>query len=207
MGELMSQSDFATRRGVGKSAVSNWKAAGLLVFAGAPGGKLLVDVERTEARLNAKVDPTRGRPTGAVGQLPFAAPAPAPAPAEPGDLPKGRTAALVRVELAEEQLIEKRQKNAQAAGELLPYVELERRGVDLCRSARERVNAAFRGMAERLAAETEVRAIMAIGLAEFDRVFVSLAEKFASGAATFEADEAAEDADAEKEVAAQIAEA
>lgn len=201
MGELMSQSDFATRRGVGKSAVSNWKAAGLLVFAEAPGGKLLVDVERTEARLNAKVDPTRGRPTG--GQLPFAA----AAPAEPGDLPKGRTAALVRVELAEEQLIEKRQKNAQAAGELMPYVELERRGVELCRSARERVNAAFRGMAERLAAETEVRAIMAIGLAEFDRVFVSLAEKFASGAATFEADEAAEDADAEKEVAAQIAEA
>lgn len=203
MGELMSQSDFATRRGVGKSAVSNWKAAGLLVFAEAPSGKLLVDVERTEARLNAKVDPTRGRPTGAVGQLPFAA----AAPAEPGDLPKGRTAALVRVELAEEQLIEKRQKNAQAAGELMPYVELERRGVELCRSARERVNAAFRGMAERLAAETEVRAIMAIGLAEFDRVFVSLAEKFASGAATFEADEAAEDADAEKEVAAQIAEA
>lgn len=201
MGELMSQSDFATRRGVGKSAVSNWKAAGLLVFAEAPGGKLLVDVERTEARLNAKVDPTRGRPT--AGQLPFAA----AAPAEPGDLPKGRTAALVRVELAEEQLIEKRQKNAQAAGELMPYVELERRGVELCRSARERVNAAFRGMAERLAAETEVRAIMAIGLAEFDRVFVSLAEKFASGAATFEADEAAEDADAEKEVAAQIAEA
>lgn len=203
MGELMSQSDFATRRGVGKSAVSNWKAAGLLVFAEAPGGKLLVDVERTEARLNAKVDPTRGRPTGAVGQLPLAA----PAATAPEEMPVGRTAALVRVELAEEQLIEKRQKNAQAAGELLPYVELERRGVELCRSARERVNAAFRGMAERLAAETEVRAIMAIGLAEFDRVFVSLAEKFASGAATFEADDAAEDADAEKEVAAQIAEA
>ena len=203
MGELLSQNDFATRRGVGKSAVSNWKKAGLLVFAEDADGRLKVDVERTEARLNARIDPTRGRPTGAVGQ-PVSA-----APVVDAEAPLGnqRTAAHVRIDLAEEQLIAVRQKNAQAAGELAPRAELNRRGAELGRAFRERMHAMFRSISERLAAEREVRAIMAIGMAEIDRVCADLADEFEHGAIADDVDETAEDAAIESEVEAQLAEA
>lgn len=203
MGEFLSQSDFAARRGVGKSAVSNWKKAGMLVFAEVEGGRLLVDVDRTEARLNARIDPTRGRPTGGVGQPVTAA------PAVDTEVPLGnqRTAAHVRIDLAEEQLIAVRQKNAQAAGELAPRAELNRRGAELGRAYRERMHAMFRSIAERLTAEREVRAIMAIGMAEIDRVCSDLADEFEHGAIVDDVEETAEDAAIESEVEAQLAEA
>ncbi|MEG8021810.1 hypothetical protein [Sphingomonas aerolata] len=71
---LMTKGEFAVHRGVGKSAVSNWAKKDLLVMGECPtSGAIKVDVERTEARINARVDPMRGRPSAS---LPLAAPAP-----------------------------------------------------------------------------------------------------------------------------------
>ncbi|WP_430635034.1 hypothetical protein [Sphingomonas hankookensis] len=64
---LLTKGEFALHRGVGKSAVSNWSKKGLLVMGECPEtGAIKVDVERTDARINARVDPMRGRPTGGL---------------------------------------------------------------------------------------------------------------------------------------------
>ncbi|MBM3927382.1 MAG: hypothetical protein FJ335_02840, partial [Sphingomonadales bacterium] len=61
---LMTKGAYAVHRGVGKSAVSNWSRKGLLVLGECPtSGAVMVDVGRTDARINSRVDPTRGRPT------------------------------------------------------------------------------------------------------------------------------------------------
>lgn len=171
---LMTQAEFAAHRGVGRSAVSNWKKRNLVVFAEGEDGSLKVDVARTEARLNAKVDPTRGRPT--TGQ---------PAAAEPADrvaAPAGGGVAEVRSDLLRQQVIAATMKNAQAAGTLVPIEEYERRSSELGRMARERTQAMLRGLAERFAAVTDAREIRAIGSAEIDRVFEELADHVAGGA-------------------------
>lgn len=202
---VMTKAEYARHRGVKPSAVSNWVKAGHIVFCEDPvrPDRMVVDVARTDARLNSRIDPTRGRPTTGIPQ------APAPQVVEPdlGDMLTGvRTAAQVRIELAEEQLIERRQKNARDAGELAPRVELDRRAAELGRVVRERMHAMFRAISERLAAEREVRTIMAIGSAEIDRVFADLADEVERGALVEDADETAEDQAIENEVEAQLAE-
>lgn len=192
MAELLTQAQFAVRRGVGKSAVSNWKKAGLLVFAEAPDGRMMVDAARTEARLNARIDPTRGRPTGAP---PEEAPADDQLPLD-GSPVQQRNLARVRAEVAEEDLIGKRMRNAADARELVPAVEAERRLGELGRMARERVQAELRGLAERLAAEREPRAIMTLLDGATDRAFHALADAIEGGAL---------DRDEEEEVSAEAA--
>ncbi|WP_413061923.1 hypothetical protein ACLN6N_06140 [Sphingomonas carotinifaciens] len=201
----MTKAEYARHRGVKPSAVSNWVKAGHIVFCEDPvrPDRMVVDVARTDARLNSRIDPTRGRPTTGIPH------APAPQVAEPelGDMLTGvRTAAQVRIELAEEQLIERRQKNARDAGELAPRVELDRRAAELGRVVRERMHAMFRAISERLAAEREVRTILAIGSAEIDRVFADLADEVERGALVEDADETVEDQAIENEVEAQLAE-
>lgn len=203
---VMTKAEYARHRGVQPSAVSNWVRAGHIVFVEDPDRptKMLVDVTRTDARLNTRIDATRGRPTTGV-------PKPAAAPvASDEDLfdgsPRTRTAAMVRIELAEEQLIAQRQKNAREAQELAPRVELDRRGAELGRVMRERMHAMFRAIAERLAAEKEARTIMSIGATEIDRVFADLADEVERGALVNDADDTAEDQAIENEVEAQIAE-
>jgi hypothetical protein len=176
---LMTKGQFAVHRGVGKSAVSNWAKKDLLVLGECPtSGAIMVDVERTEARINSRVDPMRGRPAASV-------PAPAsPGPQDAGDTGadhSGRRAAMVRTELAEENLVTLRLKNAERGRELAPRIELERRAAELGRVARERMQAMFRAIAERLAAERDARTIMAIGSAEIDRVFAELANDVEAG--------------------------
>lgn len=176
---LMTKGQFAAHRGVGKSAVSNWAKKDLLVLGECPtSGAIMVDVERTEARINSRVDPMRGRPAASV-------PAPAtPGPQDAGDGGadhSGRRAAMVRTELAEENLVTLRLKNAERGRELAPRIELERRAAELGRVARERMQAMFRAIAERLAAERDARTIMAIGSAEIDRVFAELANDVEAG--------------------------
>lgn len=202
---VMTKAEYARHRGVKPSAVSNWVKAGHIVFCEDPvrPDRMVVDVARTDARLNSRIDPTRGRPTTGIPQ------APAPQVVEPdlGDMLTGvRTAAQVRIELAEEQLIERRQKNARDAGELAPRAELDRRAAELGRVVRERMHAMFRAISERLAAEREVRTIMAIGSAEIDRVFADLADEVERGALVEDADETVEDQALENEVEAQLAE-
>lgn len=173
----LTQAEFAKRRGVSKGCVSNWKAAGLLVLVEGPNGKPVVDVDRTEAKLNTKLDPMRGRPaTG--GSAASEAPAlplgegVAPAPSIPANN-----------DLADERLQELRErrfgaalKNAQAARQLVLLAEAERRCSEMGRVSRERIQSALRGLAERLAAETDTRAVMVLLETEVDRVFAELAD-------------------------------
>jgi phage terminase Nu1 subunit (DNA packaging protein) len=199
---LLTKGEFASHRGVGKSAVSNWAKKGLLVMGECPEtGAIKVDVERTDARINARVDPMRGRPTGG---LPLNAAV--VEPAEEGGDPRlaVRSAALVRTELAEEQLVERRMKNARDAGDLAPRVELERRAAEMGRVARERMHAMWRAISERLAAERDVRAVMALGITEIDRVFAQLADDVERGALVAD-DATVEEAALEAEVAEQLA--
>jgi len=201
---LMTKAEYARHRGVKPSAVSNWVKAGHIVFVEDPERptKMLIDVQRTDARLNSRIDPMRGRPTTGV---PRAAPV-ASEPEETAPQIGGRTAAQIRMELADEQLVSVRQKNARDAGELAPKVELDRRATELGRVVRERTHAMFRAISERLAAEKEVRAVMALVAAEIDRVFADLADEVERGALVEDVEETAEDAAIENEVEAQLAE-
>ncbi|WP_242095430.1 hypothetical protein [Sphingomonas sp. CROZ-RG-20F-R02-07] len=201
---LMTKGDFARHRGVGKSAVSNWAKKGLLVMGECPtSGAIMVDVERTQARINSRVDPMRGRPTGG---LPLTAPSPAPVEEGGDQRISGRSVAHVRADLAEEQLVSVRLKNAREAKELAAKVELDRRAAEMGRVARERMLAMWRAVSERLAAERDVRTIMAIGVGEIDRVFAQLADDVDAGRLV--QDEASdEEAAIEHEVEAQLAEA
>jgi hypothetical protein len=201
---LMTKGEFASHRGVGKSAVSNWAKKDLLVMGECPEtGAIKVDVERTDARINARVDPMRGRPTSG-------APAPAVATTKEGGdhTSLAREAAYVRTEVAKENLIGQRLKNAVGARELAPLIELERRASELGRVARERMHSMFRALSERLAAERDVRTIMALGGAEIDRVFSELAAEVEGGMLAATVDDEPDDAAVENAVAeAELAEA
>lgn len=174
---LMTQSEFAAHRQVGKSAVSNWKRAGHLIFVEGPTGKLMIDVARTEARLNARVDPTRGRPSGGVAEA-AAAPMPNAAVYDDG----GEPLANPRIDLVREQVIEKQLKNKKAAGELVPLAEYERRSGEMSRQARERVMSVVRDQAERLGMESDPRQIISLLETSFDRMFNDMAADIEQGA-------------------------
>jgi len=169
----MTATQFASRRGVGKSAVSNWKKAGLLVFGEGDGGKVMIDVERSEARMNSRMDPMRGRPASA-------ATAPIAAAVEPED-DGSPTMAAMRMDKLREDLFAQRMKNATAAGELVARVDVERRSGEAVRMLRERLQGQFRNIAERLAAESDARAIMSLGEQLIDRVFAEVADDVEAG--------------------------
>lgn len=177
MSQLMTQSDYAAYRGVGRSAVSNWKKAGNLVFAEGADGRPMVDVVRSDARINARIDPMRGRPAAAatpvVDQPVLAAVGP--------DRLETSTVSSERLELLREQRIGQAQKNAQAAGDLIPLIEGLRLWGEAARSARERMQSELRGISERLARETEIRAVMALLEETVDRVFTELAAEIEAG--------------------------
>ena len=195
---LMTPAEFAAHRGVQKSAVSNWKRKNLLVFAEGDAGKLKIDVARTEAKLNAKLDPARGRPTTAQAsaasepgqaQLPIA---PAPAPADNG-------LTNVRTDLLRHQVTAKALENARRAGDLVPLAEFERLAMENGRVARERMIALVRTYSERLAAERDPRLILAFMTDEIEKAFAELAESSLTGGEADDADaldaiEQAEDA-------------
>lgn len=198
---LMTQTAFAKHRGVGRSAVSNYKKADLLVFAEGDDGSRMVDVERSEARLNRKIDPARGRPTGgraaatSEGGLPFDGPS-------PSREPQGAGVAEVRTELMRAQIVGKTLENAKRGGELVPLLEYERRSSELGRMTRDRMHSFLRSYAERFAAERDPRQIVAVGSAEIDRQFDELADQVESGVLV-EMDEAEVLAAVEAEVEAE----
>lgn len=204
---LMTQAEFAAHRGVGKSAVSNYKKAGLLVFGEDPAdGKIKVDVARTEARLNSKVDPTRGRPTTAQSagaqDAPLLDQGAGAGPAMGGVSRQMTDVANVRTDLVRQQVIEKQMANARRAGELVPVAEYEKRATELGRVVRERMQSMLRTMSERFAAEKDPRQIVAVGSLEIDRIFTELADQAEAG--TLSADDQLE-AELAAEVAAQEA--
>ncbi len=200
----MSKSEFAVHRGVGKSAVSNWAKAQLLVMAEDPEDptKMKIDVARTEARLNAKIDPARGRPTKGVaqpqGDLPLAVPATAPA--------GGGSLADVRTDLIRQQTEKLQLENARRAGDLVPLEEYARRASEFGRVARERMLSVVRSQAEWLAANRDARAIVAQMEDEIDRAFADLAAQIASGALADGSEPDEDDAEVQAEVAEALAE-
>jgi hypothetical protein len=175
---LMTRADFARHRGVQKSAVSNWSGKGWLVFAEGPGGKQMIDVARTEAKLNANLDPSRGRPT--TGQM-QAAEVPLPSPGKPAAPANDGGLSNVRTDLIRSQTVGKNLDNARRAGELVPFQEFERLATEAGRVTRERMIALARTNAERLAAERDPRQIVAILTEGIDQTFAELAEQLMKG--------------------------
>lgn len=176
---LMKQAEYAAHRGVKASAVSNWKAKGLLVFAPDPDrpGKQLVDVAKTDLVIGGTIDPTRGRPRSAeIAQAETAPPknpnkSPTPTVRAPDPY------AEARLEEMRERTTRRRIENAQLMGQLVPLAEYERRAGDMGRVVRERTAGLIRQHAERLAAETDPRTIIALLSEAFDSMFDRLASE------------------------------
>lgn len=207
--QLMTQAEFARHRGVSKPAVSNWKKAGLLVLQENDAGRIMVNVERTDAKLNAKLDPMRGRPPSGSFPSHSAADAAPPSPAEgrgaDSELPLGsseRSLAEERVEELRERRIGAALKNAVMAGDLVPLIEAERRVAECGRVARERMQSWLRGIAERFAAVADVRTIMSLGEEGIDQVFAELASAAARGDLSGDEDDLTPEENAELEAAA-----
>lgn len=189
MNQLMSQADYARYRGVGRPAVSNWKRAGHLVLAEDQAGRLMIDVMRTDARLNARIDPMRGRPASAATTVPITV-APRPATDDRADQ---ATVSSERLELIREQRTGQALRNAQTARELVPLSEAMAILLGAARTLRERTQSELRGLAERLANEAETRAIMMLLEETIDRVFNDVAAEI----------EAADDEDDTEEAIAE----
>ncbi|MDP3853163.1 hypothetical protein [Phenylobacterium sp.] len=172
MALLMSQTEFAARHQVGKPAVSNWKAKGLLVFAPDPArpGKQLVDAEKSDLLVRGTIDPTRGRPrTSDQGEASAAQPETTRAPPAPTAIE------AARLDEMQQRTRRRRIETEQLLGNLVPLAEYERRAGDMARLVRERTLALVRQHAERLAAETEPRTIISILGEAFDAMFDQLA--------------------------------
>lgn len=203
----MTKGQFAKHRGVGASAVSNWVKKGWVVEAEDPAdGLIKVDVPRTEAKLNAYLDPARGRPKAAdsqpQGDLALSAPSPAPAQ------PAGGSLADVRTDLIRQQTEKLQLENARRAGDLVPIEEYARRASEFGRVARERMLSIVRSQAEWLAAARDPRTVVAHMEDEIERAFADLAAQIASGdlADAGELDDAEDDAAVLAEVAEALAE-
>lgn len=185
--QLMTQAEYARHRGVGKSAVSNWKTAGLIVLAEDDGGRVKVDVVRTDARINARIDPLRGRPANGASSAPVEIAAPAQQMGEPAT--GSGTVSSERMELMREQRVGVALKNAQMAKELVPAIEAERRLSEASRLLRERLHAEFRGSAERQAAIRDRREMMIFNEEVIDRVFGDVADMIETGMLASDDDE------------------
>lgn len=180
---MLMKSEFAALKGVGASAVSNWAKKGLLVYGQDPArpGKQLVDVEKSELLINGTIDQTRGRPRAAsVAQVEgeVAEQRPAAVPRHPVMSP----AEAMRMEEARERTLGRRIDNEKALGKLVTLALVEAKAADRGRMIRERVNAVVRAQAERLAAESDPRAIVALLTGEFDLVFTRIADSIESEA-------------------------
>lgn len=179
MALLLSQTEFAARHKVGKPAVSNWKRKGLLVFAPDPDrpNKLLVDVEKSDLLVRGSIDQTRGRPRSAD-----AAPQGAGGSGDTVQPPARGPAPLNALEAARlDEMLQRtrgrRIENDARLGNLVAISEYERRAGDLGRMVREGVHAVLRQQAERIAAETDPRTIIAVLGEAFDQLFARVSSE------------------------------
>ncbi len=173
---LLMKKDFATRHGVGASAVSGWAKKGLLVYAPDPArpGKVLIDAEKSDLLVRGTIDQTRGRPRGGETAAAEAGADVAPAPGRVAEL-SGPEA--VRMEEARERIIGRRIENEKAMGRLVALADIERQAADRGRMIRERIHAVVRSQSERLASETDPRVIVSLLSREFDGVFDRIADE------------------------------
>lgn len=169
---FMTPKEYAEYKGKGVSSVSNWKKRGLIEY----GEAGLIDVRRSDMKVNAAIDPTRGRPSRAI------AAAVNEAPPATGEAPNQvQQVADVRVDLIREQTIARRMKNALDAGALVPFEDAAAKLSKFARLSRERMHSIVRTYAERLAAEREPRQIVALLEAEIDAAFSKLAQDARAG--------------------------
>ncbi len=159
---FMTQTAYADHRGVGRSSVSNWKKDGLLVM---KDGK--VDVIATDRIVDNAIDPMKGRPAGT--------------PTGAGTGEQENTLASERLAEVRESRIGKALKNAQLAGDLAPVEEMQRTLTEAGRMIRDRMQAAFRNKAERLAAETETRTVLTLCSETIDEACASFADAIDAG--------------------------
>lgn len=168
---LMRATEYAAHRGVTKGAVSNWKAAGHLVWEDDPAkpGRKLINVQKSDAYLNRVVDPTRGRPRAGEAE------------ASQAEAPTVRTAAseieAARLDEMRQRTLRRTLDNQVILGSLVPLAEYERRAGDMGRLVRERTSGIIRQLAERLAAEREPRQIIALLSEQFDQLFDHIADE------------------------------
>lgn len=175
---MMTKGDFAAHMSVGASAVSNWAKKGLLVMGPDPErpGKELVDADKSQLLIRGSIDQTRGRPRKADQA---AAEKPPTIPGV-GEASAARAPAALNL-LEQARLDEMRERtttrqieNGKLLGQLVQLAEYERRAGEMGRMLRERSHGLVRKLAERLAAETDPRAIVTLmgdGLdALFDQV-------------------------------------
>jgi len=178
---LMRAKDYAKHRGVTPAAVSNWKRKELLVFAPDPDspGKQLIDVAKSDLVLNGTVDQTRGRPRSGENESEALEHA-----ASGGAVRAALVSPLQAAQLADlgERTLARRIENEKSLKALVPLAEYERRAGDMGRLVRERTVGVIRQSAERLAAETDPRQIIAYLTGQFDDLFVQLADEIEAAA-------------------------
>lgn len=186
---MMTKSEFAAHMKVGPSAVSNWAKRGLIVMGPCPEfpGREKVDAEKSAILINATVDRTRGRPKNSDRS---AAEAPQDdknanrSPTQDGAPPAGLSQVeQARLDEMRERTTRRRIENGQLLGQLVPIAEYERRAGEMGRMVRERTHGLIRQYAERLAAETDPRAVAALLAGEFDKLFDKIATELEAEAA------------------------
>lgn len=176
---LMTKSEYARYRGVGKSAVSNWIKRDQLVMNGSQ-----VDVAASDDRLGALVDSVAGRP--ATASMAASTPKRSTPPAQPVMQPPAAPSrssdmeriANERAQLLSEQRAEKALKNAKLAGELVPLQAAESKLATAVTGLCERMRSDLRGMAERLAMESDMRIIRTLLEEALDKVQNDMAQHF-----------------------------
>ena len=176
----MRRDEYAARHGVTPTTVSKWKKRGLLVFMPDPmrPGAKIIDVQKSDLLVGATIDQSRGRiRTGgasvdAATVPPSTSPTPPIARVVPPDT--GDRLHDLRIREKEQDVIRSEFRNRKDAGELVSFAEYERRAADLARRMREALHAMARELAERLAAERDDRALLAILDGAIDEVMVRL---------------------------------
>ncbi|ATC25200.1 hypothetical protein CVUC_05310 [Caulobacter vibrioides] len=180
---MMTKSEFAAFMKVGPSAVSNWAKRGLIVMGPDPDcpGREKVDAEKSAILINATVDRSRGRPKNSertAAEAPADEKNPNKSPTLEGASPtKLSQVEQARLDEMRERTTRRRIENGQLLGQLVPVAEYERRAGDMGRMIRERTHGLIRQHAERLAAETDPRAVAALLAGEFDKLFEKIASE------------------------------
>ncbi|ATC34632.1 hypothetical protein CA606_18155 [Caulobacter vibrioides] len=185
----MSKSEFATFMKVGPSAVSNWAKRGLIVMGPDPDhpGREKVDAEKSAILVRATIDQTRGRPKD-IERTAAAAPAdeknPIKSPTQVGASPVALSQTeQARLDDMRERTTRRRIENGRLLGQLVSVAEYERRAGEMGRMIRERTQGLVRQHAERIAAETDPRAVAALLAGEFDKLFDKIASELEAEAA------------------------
>ncbi|ESQ82383.1 hypothetical protein AEAC466_17320 [Asticcacaulis sp. AC466] len=162
---------------MGKSAVSNWKKAGLLVFVADPlnPGKQLIDAEKTDILINGSIDQTRGRPPTAIAQGGTSAGQALPETPEPKKPAYISPMEAARLEEMQERVMRRQLERAQLTGQLVDLAEYSMRMANMARLVRERTIGVIRTNAEALAEEPDPRAITALLTDVFDKMFAQVA--------------------------------